>query len=179
MNPFFVTGLPRSRTAWVANWLTTDMTICFHDVEPETSKFLLNKRVGFAGPELIWKMRELERSFPSAPWLFLMRDPDECLASWKKAAGKVLPHSHPDFALLWKKRVEILEDSDGLPLHSLVISYEELDEEPVARAVWQHLIGTPFDLDRWKMLTEFNIQQKFEQVLKDRTKGTQWASLAQ
>jgi hypothetical protein len=28
---FIVVGLPRSGTAWAANWLTTDTTHCIHD----------------------------------------------------------------------------------------------------------------------------------------------------
>ena len=31
MMDFIVTGLPRSGTTWVANWLTTDTTLCIHD----------------------------------------------------------------------------------------------------------------------------------------------------
>lgn len=28
---FLVTGLPRSGTAWLANWFTTDHSVCWHD----------------------------------------------------------------------------------------------------------------------------------------------------
>ena len=30
-NIFFITGLPRSRTAWLANWFTYGHTFCFHE----------------------------------------------------------------------------------------------------------------------------------------------------
>jgi hypothetical protein len=32
MTPFFITGLPRSRTAWLANFFTTDHSFCYHDI---------------------------------------------------------------------------------------------------------------------------------------------------
>jgi hypothetical protein len=31
MLDFIVLGLPRSATTWLANWLTTDRSLCLHD----------------------------------------------------------------------------------------------------------------------------------------------------
>ena len=31
-NYFFITGLPRSRSAWLANWMTDKHSYCFHEL---------------------------------------------------------------------------------------------------------------------------------------------------
>ncbi len=36
---FLIIGLPRSRTAWLANFLTTDQTLCYHDKLADCTTF--------------------------------------------------------------------------------------------------------------------------------------------
>lgn len=178
ITPFFVTGLPRSRSAWLAAWLTTEETLCYHDVEFDASLLRFDRRVGFAGSELVWSVEELSERFPGAPWLFVLRDPAKCLESWKRVAGPHLP-TGKEFHRLWIKRIDAITAAISGAKRScscIALPFQALDEEGAARDVWQHLIGSPFDFERWKLFTEFNIQQKFEQVLKSRTEEKPWPS---
>src|SRR5262245_11295408 len=69
MMPFFVPGLPRSRTAWLANWLTTDTSLCLHDVRYSKTLLQGGRRVGFAGPELLDQSNEILGAHPQSRWL--------------------------------------------------------------------------------------------------------------
>lgn len=85
---FFITGLPRSRTAWFANLFTWGDSICYHDgLCPEdglclVSSFdhLLKRLKEGNGPRghscasniLVW--RKLHKEFPDAKWVFVSRD---------------------------------------------------------------------------------------------------------
>jgi hypothetical protein len=60
----------------------------------------------------------------------------------------------------------------------LSVRMESLDEVTTAKLAWNHLLpGIEFDEERWLLLRQMNIQQKFDQVLKERTES--WPSLAQ
>ncbi len=84
---FFVTGLPRSRTAWLANLLTTDRTLCFHEpIEPIDKLFNPAWAGGYAAigcsdSMLVMRFEELSDAYLQAPWLYVQRDPEAALNS--------------------------------------------------------------------------------------------------
>lgn len=106
IQPFLITGLPRSKTAWLANLLTWGSTFCAHDgLRPEMSRHfefkesvacLVSKlRTGEwnghsdAANVLAWQ--ELEVEFPHAKWLVVKRPLNEVLDSCRKIIPSVAP----------------------------------------------------------------------------------------
>jgi hypothetical protein len=159
MNPFFVTGLPRSRTAWTANWLTTDNSICHHDIPFDKSLLNGREHVGFCGPEVVMQYNEIRQELPDAPWLVLLRNSRDALLSFRKVADPLLEVSEEAMRKLWEEREYAIGSLTSRPGVECV-RFEELDLEPVARSVWAHLLaGIAFDVERWRMLCDFNIQQ--------------------
>jgi hypothetical protein len=83
----FITGLPRSRTAWLANYLTWGESFCYHDalhhfgyIENfyemlETTPATV---VGHADPANILAWRELHSRFPDATWIVVRRSFEAC-----------------------------------------------------------------------------------------------------
>jgi hypothetical protein len=160
LQPFFVTGLPRSRTAWLANLLTTDTTICFHDVPFSIGAVDNGKVVGFSGPQVCKQFTEVCRFFPNAPWLIVLRNPDDALASLIYVKRKVEANVVPMPDGFWDARRELIS---ALCLKHQVqtVTFEELDDEEVMRSVWAHLLpGIPFDSQRFDLLCKMNVQQK-------------------
>lgn len=159
MKPFFVTGFPRSRTAWLAVWLTTDRTICYHDPMGVTLEELQarnpGKRVGISGPEtcLMWEEHQ------DAPWLVVRREQQAALDAFLPICTQYLPSvSVWEVRKLFDARLTQLNRMRGPQV--LRVEYEELNMEHWARQVWAHLMpDQPFDVERWRMLNRLNIQQ--------------------
>lgn len=91
---FFITGLPRSRTAWFANYLTYGDTMCFHDGYlgcKSIDAFVAKLRawpgscVGSSDPMNAWFQDRLSKEFPDAKWVVISRNQDDVIASTQVA----------------------------------------------------------------------------------------------
>lgn len=155
LQPFFITGLPRSRTAWLANLLTTDTTICYHDQPFDMDKVENGKVVGFSGPQVCLQFDEVRWIFPSAPWLIVLRDQSEALASFQRLVPVIgVPGAY------WEGRCQLITDLCSR-WQARTVAFNALDDETEMRLVWAHLLpGIPFDAQRFELLKSFNVQQK-------------------
>lgn len=159
---FFITGLPRSRTAWLAAFLTTARTMCYH--EPSVKMQRLEDigdlydhpgheytHVGISDSALgFWAESVLEMYEPRT--LVVIRnvnDVKESLADLGVPGGELCD--------------ELV--SRLMPLHRdplvLCVPFSALDDERVIQNVWFHLLpGVPFDVTRWREFAKLNIQRK-------------------
>jgi hypothetical protein len=145
-----VLGLPRSGTAWAANWLTTDRSLCLH--EPlferhyeDIDGIVSDKVLGVACTGL--------PAFPSwvnahpARKVILHRDRGEIDESLE-ALGFDGDLGHID-----------LDQIEGLHVHWL-----DLFERP--DAVWSHVFPDwALDVERHAMLRRLRVQIDFEEVV--------------
>lgn len=101
MRHFFITGRPRSRTAWIANYLTWGDTFCFHDALRTVDEPRLISRVfarashasvvGLADPAILFFQDALRAAYPDAAWIFIDRDPRETVPAFEHATGRPSP----------------------------------------------------------------------------------------
>jgi hypothetical protein len=76
---YIITGLPRSRTAWIAQYMTAGGSLCVHelwDVPP------LVRGVSDSGA--VWSQERLFKEHPQAKWVVIRRDIREVIASMKQ-----------------------------------------------------------------------------------------------
>lgn len=162
--PFFVTGLPRSRSAWLANWLTTDATLCLHDTRFSRDLLRPGRRIGFAGPELVQEFERIRKVVPEAPWLIVWREPEEALRAFDRWAGKRLPPDRSAVRRLWESRVDALLDM-GRQFGVKQVAFNTLHLEKTARWIWSWLLpGVDWDQARWEMLERLNVQQNLPEA---------------
>jgi hypothetical protein len=146
MLDFIVLGLPRSATTWLANWLTTDRTLCLHDPFarslPETWD---------AGGKLLGISCTGAYLMPTwlaqfdCPVAIIERDPAECDACLAKLG---LPDTAP--------LREPLANTEGRRF-----KFADLWNEDTARELWAHLLpGLPFDAARYRLLREMRIEPR-------------------
>lgn len=166
MTPFFVTGLPRSRTAWMANWLTTDRSLCYHDT-PFNARLLLDDRfIGFSGPELACQYDGIVQQYPDSPWLVLVRPADDSLRSFRKWAGDKVKAPVNFLESEWLKRNNDLLKITQSP-RTQTFEWTDVDDAVWALEMWNHLLPElKPDRQRWRLLCEWNIQQNLEKGLK-------------
>jgi hypothetical protein len=153
MNPFFIASLPRSRTAWLANFLTYQESFCFH--EPMNRTFLKDyptllrqpckRYAGVSDSMNSLIMDDLIKMFPDAKIVVVFRDTAEVEASLKKL------NLSCDGLL---KKIERELHRIMAAYDPLVVEYHKFDPT----SIWEYLIpDIPIDLARLNMLDEFNI----------------------
>lgn len=152
MIEFIVVGLPRSGTAWAANWLTTDTTHCIHDPlaryhHTDLDRIASSKRLGVSCTGL-WQFPDWLNQHP-AKKVILHRDRAEVARSLGRLGFADLPFPALD------------------AIAGMHVNWRDLWDDP--EPIWEHLIGTPFDAERHQLLRELNVQVDFDRVTVDRT----------
>lgn len=161
MKPFLIVGLPRTRTAWLSNYFTTDDVLCFHDLLLDhpihNIRRILGKRNGNADsalclyPDIVleWEMSK------EINLLIIDRSIEECLHSYQKAQQKENAPFDPDQAF----KAAIFGYSEIKRwTTSPIIPYEQIDDR--IHEIHMHL--TPqvtFSPARANMLRPLNITQ--------------------
>lgn len=159
MSQFLIFARPRSRTAWVANFLTANQSFCHHEALADAVNPLeLAGRmrgpgaVGNADTSMIHTPREILRFFPDARLVVLTG----AGLSWKRFAAEKrldpriveeVDRAYLDTKALLKDRAHFVD------VHQL------MKHASVAGALWYHCTGrTDCDLPRYLMLRDLNIQ---------------------
>lgn len=145
MLDFAVFGLPRSGTAWIANWLTTDSTLCRHDPFadglPETWAFDHRKRGvactgGYLFPQWVDSLQ--------CPIAVIERDVNDCEAS----SNEIGFHGVEPLAR-WLAQVKARR-----------WRFEDLWREESACELQAFLLpDLPFDVVRYRQLKQMNVQR--------------------
>jgi len=164
---FFVLGLPRSRTAWLANWLTTDCSLCMHDAwrfantAPELRQFLRSRDfsptatryIGSSDSSNGWRYDELKAEFPKAKFALIERPAEDVLVSALDLGCAPEP----------TQLVKILNDLDIAhqrvkDTSIFVTAFDSLNDASVVRALQKHLMPTrPFNQARFALLDSLKV----------------------
>jgi|TARA_R110002073_G_scaffold319014_1_gene493468 hypothetical protein len=147
VNNFFVVGLPRSRTAWFANFLTYENNFCYHEGINGCSniteyKNKLGKNKGDSCTSLM--LLNLNKEFPNAPVLIIETEIERAVKFSKEIYGNDLTNE----LKVLKEQMKFLKGL-RIPLDDINDSLEE---------IWSYLIGTPYDKNRGDLLKNMNIQ---------------------
>jgi hypothetical protein len=146
MLDFIVTGLPRSGTTWLANWLTTERSLCLHDPFalgwPETWPRDA-RRFGIActGAYLVPDFLPAQ----ACPVAVIERDPAACEEGVTRLG---FPPGHMAALRTELDRVE-----------GRRFAFDSLWIEDEARALWAFLLPShPFDVLRYRLLAQMQVQ---------------------
>ena len=183
MQNFFITGLPRSRTAWLANFLTYNVSFCWHDAlsfckTPQGLwEFLCQQAtssgydyLGSADSAFVLRVDEMTKCFPEAKWVIVKRSRHEAAVSFWRYFGSTYHEKSPQ---TWDETVSRflkLEDAlvntmIALP-KAVVVDFKELDCTKVIRKVWVHCLpNLPFPEERWRMLNTMKVNVIPEKVV--------------
>lgn len=145
MLDFAVVGLPRSGTTWLANWLTTDRSLCLHDpfsIGLPATWPRDHRRFGIACTGAYWAMPKV---LEGATVVVIERDPRDCEAS-------VTALGFP--AGLMGELQASLSQTAGYRFR-----FDDLWIEDEARKLWDVLMPShPFDVLRYRLLAQMQVQ---------------------
>ncbi len=145
---FFVIGLPRSRTAWLANFLTQDK-FCFHEGLNECHNVAEYKKKlgddnGDSSTGLM--LLDMNNEFPNAPKVIIDGRIEAAIEYGYKTFGAY----DPDYVNFLNERMKEIE---GLRVH-----FNDIDN--MLPQIWDHLISTPYDEKRGDMLKRMHVEIK-------------------
>ncbi len=147
MSNFFVIGLPRSRTAWLSNFLTYDDNFCYHEgidgcstIEEYKDKLGENKGDSSTGLMLF----DMNKEFPDSPKVIIEGSVDKAIEFTKEVYGVY----EPEYFYELKDKLDSIK--------GLRIKFEDINNS--LEQIWEHLIGTPYDKERGSLLKDMNIQ---------------------
>jgi len=143
---FFILGLPRSRTAWLANFMTYDGSFCYHEgingcysVDKYREK-LKGKGDSTTGAALL----DLDKYFPDSKKVIIESDPQKSIDYSIETYGEA--------NIGWIHHLEDrLSAQKGLRVH-----YDDIDRN--LESIWGYLTDKPFNYERAEMLRPLNIQ---------------------
>jgi hypothetical protein len=162
-NYFFILGLPRTRTSWLANLFTYDNSFCYHEAlkycrSIEEFKLLLEENhemnVGNSDCSMISYFDEILKYFPDAKYVLIERKPAEVVESLL------------DFQLmddyerteLWieklNNQIKEIKSNNNI----LCLKYNELNELGTCKDLWNYLLpDIDFNEKRWHFLDELYV----------------------
>lgn len=177
MKPFFITGLPRTRTAWLANLLTYGNSFCLHDglMQGGLAGLVAMLRtlgqsrsfVGDADSGLTFHAAELVQLFPDARWLFIRRDPAKAEASYKKHFDGRDPYVSPGASVsaLFERLVKQCDHARTVVPKFAEIEFDTLNQPEALRRAWAWCVpGEPFCEERSAMLEPLQMNVMPEKV---------------
>ena len=160
-NNFFITGLPRSRTAWLANFLTYRESFCYHEAIRDVNslddlkKLLSNpkyKYMGSSDSSLPLFAEKVMNMFPDSKLVVVERD----IVKVKKSLNKLFSE-HDEIHNMLKMNMNALGKLKSKYSH-LLIQYESLDDVNVCKELWEYCLpDIEFNYERWRMLDLFKI----------------------
>jgi hypothetical protein len=149
MNNFLILGLPRSRTAWLANFLTYDGLFCYHEgtngcrsLEEYKNKLTPGRGDSNTGLGLF----DVKRLFSDFNIVVIDSEPEKAIQFSKDVFGVMVEEQ----ILMLKENLDAI---DGLH-----ISLEEINDN--LREIWEYVTDIPFHEERAELLKTFNIQSQ-------------------
>lgn len=161
LRPFFVFGLPRSRTFWISRFLTYGGWNCSHeeicnirsleDVRAWLSLPLVGTAETAAAP---W-WRILHKLCPDARIVIIRRDPGQSFESMMRLGISFDP-------VLLAREIRKLDAKLGQITArwpgALSVAYDDLRQEETCARIFEHCLGLPYDPAWWQTLHGMNLQ---------------------
>jgi hypothetical protein len=168
---FFITGLPRSRTAWLANLLTYGVSHCRHDGLAECKSvdglvdLMLGTNAIYSGDSdsgLLFFADRIKSLVPAARWVVVERDMRDAWKSYRNHF-KAVPYpgtegvSEASMDALWDTVVGAYDRTRN-GLDAMKVSFDDLEKRNTVKAIWEWCIPeVPWNQHRYEMLQRMSV----------------------
>jgi len=164
-NQFFITGLPRSRTSWLANFFTYNNAFCFH----EATRFCANMQdlkelmksheagnIGNADPALLHIMDDVKKIFPDSRIVLIEREIHETIDSF---IDFYTSYEYKNIQEWIEQLYEIMEKIKSR-YEVKTVRHDSLNYMETCKELWEYILpDEPFDVKRWNLLDELYINK--------------------
>ncbi len=167
-SPFFIMGLPRSRTAWLSVMMSSGPdTFCWHEgligcesfeqyaarlrSRPETNR-------GDSNSMLPYHVEAILKEFPESDWAIVHRDAEssrKALIASEPGQEKAINQWWPSYLQRFHAACAMVERSTRAPVWHVNVA--ELYEFQACRLLFHYLTGGQLDEARWQQLDGLKI----------------------
>jgi hypothetical protein len=169
MNPVFVLSLPRSRTAWLANFLTYGPCIALHEPLADCSSLDdLDQRMRDTGAPVVvvcdtsltMLSQQLVNRYPNARYVMILRDADAVRESIELAGLPV--EGFENLVRAFGRAMEVVLSTT----HNAVMPVEAMDLEDELPTLWHFVMQgrCEFPIHRYRMLRDMRVEVIIERV---------------
>ena len=164
---WFITGLPRSRTGWAANWLSSGEHLCLHDAVGWVDDIAkLPARLAganLADPALLMVWPRIEEVFTRTEWIIIERPFNECARAAGALPGLSKIPEENRRELIWM----LMESKERLKQarECHIFDFHDLD----AKRMWELVNGAGYDEDRHRMLEGMRVESLCDPAKSDVT----------
>lgn len=168
---FLITGLPRSRTAWIA------ALFCAHEIETIHEYPVFFKTIeqlgdwlhagteesphGYVDGFSIIHHAELARqTFFDNPIVVIQRNPADVRASWEKWSGPIIDEQFSEVM----RKVKTFCDQMAPYSNCLIVNYDALDDYESVNKMVVHCTGRPLKQITWQLFHHLKIELHREKV---------------
>ena len=168
MHNFFITGLPRSRTSWLANYFTTGISYCYHELSNEGTYLAIKEKlmsrpeeyVGVSDCLLPYYFDDIMECSELYRLVIIKRDPEDVFRSLRKWMGNEF------FAANASKILnELIEKTNIMSkkYDCLIVSFDDLNKRETIEKLWYYCVPNAlFDEERFEMLDRFSIDPVYK-----------------
>lgn len=149
MRPFVILGMPRARTAWLAQFLSYGERVCLHEPSrnwagADDLHAALDNGFGLSDSMLTLRWRDIAVHVPAAPVVVVHRSKGDVLSSFRRAG-------------LWHDRLpavlnaidHAIDDlTDALPA-ALHVPFDAMHQHDVCARVFTHCLGGVMPFAHW------------------------------
>ena len=163
--PFFIVGLPRCRSAWLAAFLTDGDVHCHHEFIRQCStpndyvKELFWTRapiVGDSDPTLPLFYDRIRSALPPHKVVFVLRDSARAKASFVEMLESAGADS-TEQAAQWPKLEAALKVMQATCPEALTVQFDRLNDMSEVLRLAEYCTGLPFNSSRFKLFDELKI----------------------
>jgi len=173
--PFLIVGLPRSRTAWLAAFLTDGDVFCHHELlrscdNPDqfVGRLLATPAnvIGDSDPSIPIYYSQMKGQLPPHKVVFINRPSDECRDSLKSVLVGLGIDPAPHMGIWGELEDNLAKMKNECP-DAMTFNFHDLNNIETMRALSEYCTGLPFNEARWKMFDEMNVTAIPEKVIEN------------
>lgn len=163
--PFIVYGMPRSRTFWISRFMSYGKYQCAHDQLPylrsldDAKSWLSQDWTGTAETAAAPWWRLAQHFRPDLRVLVVRRPVADVMESLLSLDMRGICAISPDLLAVElgriNRRLDRIERQPGV----LSVRFDDLDQEDVCGAAFEHCTGYAHDPDWWRSFSEINLQR--------------------
>lgn len=169
--PFIIYALPRSRTAWLANFLSYKEYKCHHEQAifmrnmDNVKEFFSRPFIGSSETAAAPGRKLILSVVPNMKEVVILRPVNEVVDSMMNVdVGGVASYDREKLQKGMEYGDRILRKIAKDP-NVLTISYADLDKQETCAAIFEHCLPYKFDKSWWESLKDKNIQADAKAVL--------------
>lgn len=168
--PFLILALPRSRTAWLAKFLTYGPWVCGHEQIryfrglDDIQSWFMQPYIGSAETVGCGFWRLVPHYAPGCRVVIIRRPADQVLESCMAQGVIGLDREMLKRQLKFYDRK--LDQAERRLSGAITFDFDELNDPEVCKTIFEYCLQMPFDFNWWSVLSQINIQIHFDSIMR-------------